>query len=141
MHRTKHLADRSGDCLLRWDYYEFHKQRLLGATCGTGIVRTETGRQMKEVKVWHGTGDFPAHHIYEDTKDGFMMQVCAWPFVDIHAGLHSHARIDDCSLHQMVSGGGDCTSPASPATPMCMHQSMEYTQRLVDRSFAKMRER
>ena len=46
MHRTKHLADRSGDCLLRWDYYEFHKQRLLGATCGTGIVRTELVRPL-----------------------------------------------------------------------------------------------
>ena len=55
-------------------YFEFHKDRFKDARRPDMLQRTDTGSRLKVETVWHGTGNFPAHNIYTDKSDGFMMQ-------------------------------------------------------------------
>ena len=53
-----------------YTFFNFHKQRLeMGAENPALLERDEDGA-LKAQRVWHGTGKFPAHNIYEDKKVG-----------------------------------------------------------------------
>ena len=53
-----------------YTFFNFHKQRLeMGAENPALLERDEDGALTAQ-RVWHGTGKFPAHNIYEDKKVG-----------------------------------------------------------------------
>jgi hypothetical protein len=56
-------------------FYEFRRKQLWSTVGGSeSLVKTSTGSRLQEERVWHGTKGFPAHNIWADKKDGFMMQ-------------------------------------------------------------------